>query len=74
MFFWYSDHLAVFEALISWACFGKLDYKYKHERNYIFHNFFQDYKKISNFSYKWFCQFSCLNMTEQDQIALIDSW
>ena len=36
--------------------------------------FFQDYKKISNFSYKWFCQFSCLNMTEQHQIALIDSW
>ena len=40
MFFWYGDHLAVFEALISWACFGELYYKYKHERNYIFHNFF----------------------------------
>ena len=57
MFFWYNNHMAVFEAFISCACFGKLDYKYKHERNYIFHNFFKIIKKSRTFRINGFVNF-----------------
>ena len=44
--FWNNDHLAVFEAFISCACFGEFDYKHKSDNN--FHNFFKTKSRTFN--------------------------